>query len=162
MKTVLASLLVPAALSFTSIGFAQTSSGDKTYLIKPKNIKWTQRNPVPLCNDLIIKPKLEITGEGSEQKLTLTFQNQKYSVPNTSTDPGKVVFQSAAETTDQTESSSFLFEGTVENDQFNGTATVKMMKNASTVVPKKEKKKKWTPPKYNCEVSYSFTGKITK
>jgi hypothetical protein len=105
-----------------------------------------------------MKPKFEITGEGSDLRLNFTFQGQKYSIPNGTSDPNKLVFQQSTNTGD-TESAVILVEGQIENDQYNGIAQFKIKKNVSIVTAKDSKK--WSPHRYDCDVTYNFQGKPT-
>jgi hypothetical protein len=156
MKKNFTSLLGQLAVALTFVGAAHAETNDKIYLIKPEKIKWGKRNPVSLCNELVMKPKFEITGEGSDLFLNFTFQDQKYTIGNITTDPNKIIFQSS-DSQGETESKFILIDGKFENGQYNGTAKVQIKKNTSIVSAKD--KKKWVPHKYECEVSYDFKAK---
>ena len=158
MKKNFISLLCQTALAFSFVAAAQAETNDKIYSVKPAKIKWGKRNPVSLCNDLVMKPKFEITGEGVDRSLAFTFQGEKYTIHNITTDPDKIVFQSSSSTDDK-ESTFILVEGKFENEEYNGTAKVQIKKDVSIVTAKKDKKK-WAPHKYECEVAYDFKAKV--
>lgn len=157
MKQNFTSLLCQVAVALTFVGAAQAETNDKIYVVKPEKIKWGKRNPVSLCNELVMKPKFEITGAGSDLLLNFTFQDQKYIIGNITTDPDKIIFQSSS-STDGKETTFILVEGKFENEEYNGTAKVQIKKNVSIVSVKD--KKKWVPHKYDCEVAYDFKAKL--
>lgn len=164
MKKTFTTLFCQAALSLSFIVTARAETTDKTYLVKPEKIKWSKRNPVSLCNDLIIKPKFAMTGEGANLNLLLTFQDQEYALQNSSTEPGKATFQLAEAPATGKDSTTIEVTGAFEGDQYIGTARVQIKKDHSIVSPKdagQKGKKKWVPPKYDCDVAYNFKAKPT-
>jgi len=164
MKKTFTTLFCQAALSLSFIVTARAETTDKTYLVKPEKIKWSKRNPVSLCNDLIMKPKFAMTGEGANLNLLLTFQDQKYTLQNSSTELGKATFQLAETPESGKDSTTIEVTGAFEGEQYVGTARVQIKKDHSIVShkdPTQKGKKKWVPHKYDCDVAYNFKAKPT-
>ena len=164
MKKIFSTLVCSTVCSLVFSGYAHAETIDKTYLVKPEKIKWSKRNPVSLCNDLIMKPKFAMSGEGANLNLLMTFQDQKYTLQNSSTEPGKATFQLAEAPEAGKDSTTIEVDGTFEGEQYVGTARVQIKKDHSIVShkdPTQKGKKKWVPHKYDCDVAYNFKAKPT-
>lgn len=162
MKKIFSPLVASTICGLVLTSFAHAETTDKTYLVKPEKIKWSKRNPVSLCNDLIMKPKFAMTGEGANLNLLLTFQDQEYTLQNSSTEPGKATFQLAEAPATGKDSTTIEVTGAFEGDQYIGTARVQIKKDHSIVShkdPAQKGKKKWVPHKYDCDVAYNFKAK---
>lgn len=128
----------------------------KDIVFKTKDVVWTHAEPKKDCEILIHSPKFILEGEGRAAKISFKFHNLDYTAPNISDDAKNFKFQMAYDSDHGTESVTIIIDGVISNGEFIGRADLAIQRDVS--IPKE--KGKLFQHKYNCKVTYSFSGKI--